>query len=170
MHLEKPVSPKHARYPKVVQTARHIAERSPVQKECIVFPIYYEGPSVCLQRERRCSAGVWRRGNGRLPRVGEMELGLPRVLLFSLCLPTPDLIRSHSRLVQSSCLTWGSSSVRSSSSRERRQSGFLGAMALSLRSNCHVADSWEGTSVSKAGRRPPQVARQTFVLGSSTSL
>lgn len=62
LHLEEPVSPKHSRYPKVVQAARHIAERSPVQKECIVFPIYYERPSVCLQRERRCSAGVWRKG------------------------------------------------------------------------------------------------------------
>lgn len=63
-----------------------------------------------------------------------MELALPSILLFSLSLsPPPALTLFHrtQRLVRFSHPTWGSSSVRSGSSREGRQRGFSGAMALS---------------------------------------
>lgn len=150
-----------------MQAARHIAEWSPIQEESILIPIHYEGPSVCLQRERLRSAEVCRSG-GRRGCVGvcqEQRDGTTSsaecFVIFTLS-PMPDLIRPHRRLAQS-YLTWGSSSsssITSNSSREGRQSGFLSGMALPGQSNCHVVDSWEGTSGSKEGRRPPQVARQ----------
>lgn len=138
-HLEKPVSPKHPRYPKVVQAARHVTEGNPIQEESILIPIHYERPSVCLQRERPCSVEVCRRGGRRCGLVDvcqEQRDGTTSsaecFVIFTLS-PTPDLIRPHRRLGQSSYLTWGSSSsIRSSSSREGRQSGFLSAMALRL--------------------------------------
>lgn len=75
-HLEKPVCPKHPWYPKVVQAARHVAERGPIQEESVIFPIHYERPSACLQK-RLCSAKVW---SGGSVSVEEMELALPTVL------------------------------------------------------------------------------------------
>lgn len=142
-----------------MKAARNVAERSPVQEESIVIPIHYERPTVCLQRERPCTVEVWRKGGGARAGVGVRAAALLSVLLFFTFSPTP-----HCSLVPSSHLTWGSSSVRGSSSREGRQSGFFGAMALKRRSNCHVADSWEKTSASKEGRRPPQVAKQSASL------
>lgn len=62
MHLEKPVGPKNPRYAKVVQAARNIAERDPVQEESVVFQIHYEGASFCLQGRKPGSAEVWSKG------------------------------------------------------------------------------------------------------------
>lgn len=61
-HLEKPVGPKYPRYAKVVQTARNIAERDPVQEESVMQPIHYEGASFCLQGRKPSSAEVWSEG------------------------------------------------------------------------------------------------------------
>lgn len=68
----------------------------------------------------------------RLPRTEEMELVLPTVL-FSLSLlhQIRSGLTAPSRVVHFSYLTRRSgSSIRSGSSREGRQSGFLGTMAL----------------------------------------
>lgn len=72
-HLEEPVCPKHPWYSKVVQAARYVAERGSIQEESVIFPIQYERPSVCLQRETLLSAEVWSggvsvcRGDGTRP-------------------------------------------------------------------------------------------------------
>lgn len=56
-HLEKSIGPKNPRYAKVVQAARNIAERDPVQEESVMLPIHYEGASFCLEGQKSGSSG-----------------------------------------------------------------------------------------------------------------
>lgn len=97
-----------------------------------MIPIHYKRPSVCLQGERRCSAVVWSRGSASAKsRDGTSPSQYSVVFTFVLSSAISDPVSPHPAGWFDTHPTWGSSRVRSSSSREGRQSSFWGAMALS---------------------------------------
>lgn len=176
-HLEKPVSPKHPRYPKVVQAARHVAERDPIQEESAIISIHYERPSAGLQREGPCSAKLWSCGSQPLPKVEKVELDLPIVLLFSLHLsPLPDLILPH-RTQPASILSFYLGQQQRQDRQQQggkaeRLLGSHGANRAPLARDGNPTVTWwiPGRKAQRARRRkPPQIARLAWTLSSPCS-
>lgn len=140
-----------------MQAARHVAERDPIQEESVIIPIHYERPSVCLQRERPCSAEVWSWGSASAKSRGD-GTSPAHCFMFTFFLSSArsDPTSPHPAGRFNPLILPGAeaASGAAAAGREGRAASWepwrlQRSCSQRLRSGGHVVDSWEGTSVSK---------------------